>query len=68
MVFSIVNKSWQTSFVIFDIVVKKQIECGLAWSQVWSVLLSTTIHVGQNFLWTQHFDHCDDAYRCRFEQ
>ena len=29
------------SFVIFDIVVKKQIECGLAWS----VLLSTTIRV-----------------------
>ena len=28
-------------FIIFDIVVKEQIECGLAWS----VLLSTTIRV-----------------------
>ena len=31
----------KTSFVIFDIVVKKQIQCGLAWP----VLLSTTIRV-----------------------
>ena len=40
------------SFVIIDIVVKKQIKCGLAWS----VLLSTMIgvnHSGKNLLWTQ---------------
>jgi len=38
-------------FRYFDIVIKKQIECGLAWS----VLLSTTNtrhHSGQNLLWT----------------
>ena len=42
----------------FDIVVKKQIECGLAWS----VLVSTTSTR------LQHFDHCDDAYSSIKEQ
>ena len=45
----VVNKSWQRflSLSLPDIVVKKQIECGLAWS----VLLSTTStrhHSGEN--------------------
>ena len=50
-------------FRFFDIVVKKQIECGLAWC----VLLSTTIRVITvvKICCGQHFDHCDDAYRCR---
>ena len=60
------------SFVIFDIVVKKQIECGLACC----VLLSTTIRVIKvvktccgltrlHLVSPQHFDDCDDVYHCR---
>ena len=63
------------SFVNFDIVGKKQIECGLAWC----VLLSTTIRVitavkiccgltRLHLVSPQHFDHCDDAYHCRFNK
>ena len=59
-------------FRFFDIVVKKQSECGLAWYLV----LSTTIRVitvvkiccrlsRLCLVSPQHFDHCDDAYRCR---
>ena len=39
--FQLSRRRFTISFVIFGIVVKKQIECGLAWS----VLLSTTIRV-----------------------
>ena len=52
---------------------KNQIECGLAWC----VLLSRTIRVitvvkiycgltRLRLVSPQHFDHCDDVYRCRF--
>ena len=59
-------------FRFFDIVVKKQIESGLAWY----IVLPTTIRVitvvkiccgltRLRLVSPQHFDHCDDAYRCR---
>ena len=60
------------SFVNFDIVGKKQIECGLAWC----VLLSTTIRVitvvkiccGLTWLHLVSPQHFDDAYQRRFNK
>jgi len=58
-------------FFDIDIVVKNKLKCGLAWS----VLLLTMIRVitvvkiccgltRLHLASPQHFDHCDDVYRC----
>ena len=51
---------------------KKQIECGLAWYIVLSITIRviTVVKICCGLTWLRlvsphHFDHCDDAYRCR---
>jgi len=48
-----------------------QLPTNLEKDRMWFTVVCTLIdydmrhHSGQNLLWPRHFDHCDDAYRCR---
>ena len=50
---------------------KKEIECGLVWSVLLSTLIRviTVVKICCELTWLhlvspQHFDHCNDGYRC----